>query len=101
MKYLLTILSIVFVIPCYALCPVDAGESVCTLPNFKTNNIQSFQNKKTENILNNSPSQLQPLQRDDLFEKMRTPNNELMKYDSGCQFGSCVQDLNQNITGER
>jgi hypothetical protein len=92
---------LIFTMPVYALCPIDSGESVCSLPDFKQNSTQIFQDINSEKNLNDNQTQLQPLQKDDLFNKMRAPNYELMKYDSGCQFGTCVQDLKQNIQGNK
>ncbi len=97
MKKLLIIFLLVFVLPSYATCPINNGESVCSLPDFGSNSKPIFQNTTTEANVNNTQTTLQPLYKDDLFEKIRTPNNKLMQYDSGCQFGVCVQDLNQNI----
>lgn len=99
MKKLFILLQLIFVMPSFALCSIESTESICTLPKFNTNNSSSvFKNTNAEANLNNTNQpMLQPLQRDDLFEKIKTPNNELMKYDSGCQFGSCLQDLNKNI----
>ena len=97
MKKLLIVFLLIFIMPSYATCPVNSGESVCSLPDFGSNSKPLFQNTKIEANINNTQTPLQPLYKDDLFEKIRTPNNELMQYDSGCLFGVCVKDLNQKI----
>lgn len=97
MKRLLILSLLYLAMPAYALCSVDAENSVCALPNFNTNKTHLFQNTNKEANLNSIQTPLQPFRHDNLFNEPNIPNNELMKYDSGCQFGLCVQDLKQNI----
>lgn len=98
MKQIYIILLLLsFIIPSFALCPIDSGESVCSIADFKTNSTSVLQNTKLESNLNDNYIPLQPLQKENLFNKIRTPNNELMQYDSGCQFGTCVQNLNEKF----
>ena len=92
-------LSLLYIVmPSYALCSLDAENSVCTLPDFNTNNTLLFQNASVQTNINNNQTPLQPFKQENLFNKTNIPNNILMKYDSGCQFGVCVQDLRQNLS---
>lgn len=97
MRIILIFSFLILAVPVHALCSINAEDSVCVLPNFNTNNTHLFQNTNIETNLNNKQTPLQPFQQGDLFNKTPTPNNKLMKYDSGCQFGICVQDLKQNL----
>ena len=101
MKKLFIFLQLLIVMPVFAMCPIDAGESVCSITDFKNNTTSIFQNTAFESNLNNNQTQLQPLQKENLFDKTRIPNNELMKYDSGCQFGSCLQNLKENLPSKQ
>ena len=96
----LLIFLILFTPPTFALCPIDSGESVCSA-DFKHNTTSIFQNKNYESNLGDTHSPLQPLQKENLFDKTRMPNNELMQYDSGCQFGNCVQNLKENLPSKQ
>lgn len=96
MKKILVLLFFYLCIPSYGMCTIGAEESICTLPDFKSNNTPMFQNTNAEANINGIQTPLQPF-KEETFDKSRVPNNELMKYDSGCQFGICVQDLKQNL----
>ena len=93
-KYL--ILSALFVIlPSYSACAID-GESVCTLPEFRQQVTPMFkQSTGIQPNIDNTPGQLQPLNRADPINSMRSPNNDL-NYNSGCQFGVCLQNPNES-----
>ena len=83
-------------IPAYSACPIDpiSGESVCTLPSFREQVSPVFNNNSSTN-LNNPAGKLQPLSRQDPINQMRGPNNDL-NYNSGCQFGVCLQNPNKS-----
>ena len=84
------ILSIFFgILPSFAMCPIDSENAVCALPGFR---------EQVNPIYIQSPSatpypnaSLQPLKRQDPIEQMRGPNND-RNYNSGCQFGVCLQN---------
>ena len=79
------------ILPAYATCPIENGETVCTLPEFREQIKPSIQTNSTLGGLNQPQVELQPIQRKDPMEQMRNPNNRL-NYNSGCQFGVCVQE---------
>ena len=96
MKKLFLLFSFFLYMPSFAVCSINPDESICTLPDFKTNIKPMFQNTNAEANINGIQTPLQPF-KEETVDKKRIPNNELMKYDSGCQFGVCVQDLKQNL----
>lgn len=78
--------------PVYALCPVDyTGENLCTLPNSGTKTQPMFMNPNFGSNISQPQKQLQPRQVENLSDRMKNQN---LQYDSSCQFGVCVQDLN-------
>ena len=93
MKKYFALLYLLFVIPSYAVCPLDNAENaVCTLPEFREQITPIFQqnNGLSPNI--STPAfQLTPLNRADPINQMRESNNNL-NYSSGCQFGVCLQN---------
>lgn len=96
MKKFYLIPAILIVLPIYALCPIEGGEKVCSLPEYGEQAAPIFQQTNpTVNIENTNP-QLQPLGRTNPIEQMRGPNNKL-NYNSGCQFGMCLQNPNNVI----
>ena len=90
MKNIIIIL-LMLAAPAYALCPIDAGETVCTLPEFREHISPSYQIDSSIGGVGQPNIELQPLKRKDPMDQMRSPNNKL-NYNSGCQFGVCVQD---------
>ena len=91
-KFLFLSLSLL-ILPVYALCPIDnAGDSVCTLPEFRQQVTPIFkQSGGVPTNIDSSPGQLQPLNRADPINQMRGANNST-NYNSGCQFGVCLQN---------
>ena len=90
------ILSVILIsLPSYSACPIDINdETVCALPGFREQSSPIFQNSNNTNI--GTPGvRLQPLTREDPINQMREPNNNL-NYNSGCQFGVCLQNPNQS-----
>lgn len=83
--------------PVFALCSIDAGESICSLSNpNNSNSLPIFQSPNAASNINNSQKQLQPIQQNNLNSPLKQQNNSIMKYNSGCQFGTCVQDVNNS-----
>ena len=95
MKKYLLIMIFTVAIPAYAACPIDtSGETVCSLPEFRQQVTPIFNDSNNLNLSNPSVN-LQPLTRTDPIEQMRGPNNNL-NYNSGCQFGVCLQNPNES-----
>jgi hypothetical protein len=91
MRKLLLMLLLSSISPVFAVCPIDSGESVCALPSFREQ-VRPIYSETLNNTNVNRPSlNLQPLQREDPINQMRGPNNDL-NYNSGCQFGVCLQN---------
>ena len=94
MKKIFIVLATTIFLPAFGMCSIDTGsESVCSLPNVLDKTPLIFQHKNSEANLN-PRIQLQPRTTKNPFEQMRNPNNEGLKYNSGCQFGICVNDVN-------
>ena len=95
MKKFLIILSFFLSLPSHALCPVETnGESVCSITNFD-NKSPIFQMPNSENNMNSSQGVVQPMRQENaLNNQIYEQSDSIMKYNSGCQFGICVQDLN-------
>ena len=92
MKKFLILLSFIC-IPSYALCPIEAGESVCTLPDLDSS-LPLFQSSGSSSNINNTQIQLQPMKKEGATNKINLPGMNNMNYNTGCQFGNCIQDLN-------
>lgn len=97
MKKYLVISIFLFSLPSFAACPIDGGDTVCSLPSFREQVSPVFKETNTlGNFNSNQPNgQLQPLNREDPINQMRGPNNNL-NYNSGCQFGVCLQNPNES-----
>ena len=93
--FLLLILYIVSMPISYSLCPVEEGESVCTLPMDTTQVVPLFTNPNAGTAMTNTQLNLQPFSQENPEAMMRGQNSEL-NYNSGCQFGTCLQNPNQN-----
>ena len=94
MKKVLIILLFIGM-PSFALCPIENGESVCTLPN-GSSTMPLFQTNDISNS-NSSQSQLQNKNNTNSFG--RTKNNEgiQMQGSIGCQFGNCNNEPNSTL----
>lgn len=93
MKKLLIIPAVLIALPAFSACSIEGGETVCTLPNFREQISPIYQESPSATPYPNA--QLQPLNRTDPIEQMRGPNNTL-NYNSGCQFGVCLQNPNKS-----
>ena len=94
-KFFLICFSLSIIVPSYALCPIESGESVCSLPQLREQVSPIFKDTSVGTTMSNPQVNLQPLSRESSIEQMRGPNNNL-NYNSGCQFGMCLQDPNQS-----
>ncbi len=92
-KYLIIIAF--FTLPSFAACPIESGETVCSLPSFREQIKPTYQSNSPSNANSEPNSPLQPLSRQDPINQMRSPNNNL-NYNSGCQFGVCLQNPNES-----
>ena len=90
-KFFVFILSAA-VLPVIALCPIDSGEDVCTLPNSNSTS-PLFQNPNASTNINRTGTPLQTRQ-EDKFDRVDFPEKSNMNYNTGCQFGNCLYDLN-------
>jgi len=95
MKKSLFIFVLLLSCPAYSLCSIDeVGESVCSLTNFN-NTMPIFKTPNADNNLSTPQGKIQPMRQEDtLNNQLYESNDSIMKYNSGCQFGICVQDLN-------
>ena len=82
----------------YATCPIDvSGESVCSISNFNSNTLPIFQSPNSGKNLNNSSIGIQQqMPQNTLNKNLYNQSDSIMQYNSGCQFGICVQDLNNS-----
>lgn len=97
MKNLILLSILLMPVSAFGVCSIDSidsGESVCSLPNFREQVRPVYDSSNGGNTNINNPK-LQPLKREDPINQMRGPNNSL-NYNSGCQFGTCLQDPNKS-----
>ena len=92
MKKFLIIFGISLVLPVNALCPIDGGETVCSISDMNTS-LPAFQNTNSSSNINNTQKTLQPFKTESSINTINKPDMNNMNYNTGCQFGSCVQDL--------
>ena len=92
MKKFLIILIMCFILPVNALCPIDGGEAVCSISDVNTS-LPAFQNPNSSSNINNLQKQLQPLKTEGSINNINQQDMNNMNYNTGCQFGTCVQDL--------
>ena len=95
MKKFLVLFLINTIIPVFASCPIEGGETVCSLPEFREQ-VGPVLKEDSSATFNQPNLQLQPLNREDPIDQMRHPNNSL-NYNSHCQFGVCLQDSKEPI----
>lgn len=103
MKKLLLFLSLFLIIPAWALCPVDGGESVCSLPDASqsSSGMPLFQQNNTEENsaggLNNSANTIRPTGLTNPFSKTQNQSGIHMQGSLGCQFGNCNKGANNDF----
>ena len=93
MKKYCFLIAVLIVLPVYALCPIEGGETVCSLPDYGEQTVPLFQQTNAGINTNNPNTKLQPMSKTNPIEQMSGPNNSL-NYNSGCQFGMCLQNPN-------
>lgn len=80
--------------PAFALCPIEGGESVCTIPDVKQPFNSMFLDKTNSSIGSNS-ERLQPKTKENPIDNMRGQNSKINN-SSTCAFGSCLNDTTTN-----
>ncbi len=99
------IISVFFsLMPVYAMCPVEDGATVCTLPGFREQLPPTYSQKTNINEFAESPEvRLNPIQRDDIQEQTRefAPVESNYSYNSSCQFGVCMQNRMKPLFQQR
>lgn len=95
MKKFLIISAILFALPSYAMCPVDGGDTVCSLPNFREQVSPIYNPSSGISEFSGSPeARLKPLDRSNIIPQVKgiTPAGSDLNYNSSCQFGVCMQN---------
>jgi len=97
MKKIILILTFIFIMPAFALCP--AGESVCTISGSDMPLFQNQYNVKTnwEENKNKSLNSLNSSGMDDSFKRLQNQNGIKMHGSLGCQFGNCNSENNNDF----
>ncbi len=96
MKKLIILCLFLISVPAFALCSIESGESICSISNpNNSNSMPIFKSPNAASNINNSASNFNSYrQNTKLNNQLREQNSSIMKYNSGCQFGTCVQDVN-------
>ena len=95
MKKIFIIPALLIVLPSFAACPIDAGEAVCSLPGFREQLPPIYQQDTNISEFAETPEvRLNPLRREDVPTDRQgvTPAGSSFNYNSGCQFGVCMQN---------
>lgn len=87
--------------PAQAACPIEGGETVCSLPGFRER-VTPVYNPTGENIseFSDSPeARLTPIDRSDIREQAQSfaPTESDYNYNSNCQFGVCLQNRSKPL----
>jgi len=95
MKKLIILCLLLVSVPAFALCSIESGESICSISNPNNNSsLPIFQSPNAASNINNSTNKISS--KNQLNNPVRIQNNSILKYNSGCQFGTCVQDINNS-----
>ena len=91
MKKFLLISILLISCPVFSMCPIDSsGESICSSSGMFGNSLPVSQPQEQSR----SADIFQGGQDNGLNKPFPQLRNPVMQYNSGCQFGTCVQDLN-------
>ena len=87
--------------PAQAACPIEGGETVCSLPGFRER-VSPVYNPSGDNIseFSDSPeARLKPVDRSDIREQAQSfaPTENDFNYNSSCQFGVCLQNRSKPL----
>lgn len=94
MKKYLILFAMFLVMPAYAMCPVEDGAAVCSLPGFREQVSPIYNPKTNINEFSGTPeARLRPIDRSDIGQQIRefAPAESDYSYNSSCQFGVCMQ----------
>lgn len=95
MKKILILAAFLIALPSYSMCAVDAGDTVCSLPNFREQ-VSPIYSPRTgiSEFSDNPEARLRPLDRSDIMQEVRerAPAGSDLNYNSSCQFGVCLQN---------
>lgn len=100
MKKFLLVFALILALPSCALCPIEAGETVCSIQNSNTS-MPLFQNNNTINSklnMNNSNGIQNPSRTGGSFSRTQNQEGIRMQGSLGCQFGNCNKEINTPFT---
>lgn len=95
MKKYLIIMTLFLMGSAYAMCPVENGETVCSLPGFREQVSPIYNPKSNISEFSSTPeARLTPVDRSDIGQQVRqfAPAESDYSYNSSCQFGVCMQN---------
>ena len=96
MKKFLIISAFLFVLPTFATCPIEGGDTVCSLPEFRerTTPIYSSTPSLSGDNVDDPSTNLNPTYRNEIEKEFRqfAPAASDFNYNSTCQFGVCMQN---------
>lgn len=95
MKKFIIFSAILIALPSYAVCPIEGGETVCSLPGFREQVSPTYAPGSGISEFSGSPeARLKPLNRNDIKPQINndTPSGSNLNYNSSCQFGVCLQN---------
>ena len=95
MKKFLILSALIFALPTFAVCAIEGGDTVCSLPGFREQITPTYDPKSNISEYSDSPeARLNPIDRSDIEQEMRrfTPAEGNYSYNSSCQFGVCMQN---------
>ena len=95
MKKYLILFAMFLVMPAYAMCPVEDGAAVCSLPGFREQVSPIYNPKTNINEFSGTPeARLRPIDRSEIGQQIRefAPAESDYSYNSSCQFGVCMQN---------
>lgn len=95
MKKIIMLSAILFALPSYATCPIESGETVCSLPGFREQISPTYQPIPLMGDETSQPNvELIPQQRNEIENQFRefAPSGSDLNYNSSCQFGVCLQN---------
>lgn len=100
MKKFIIFTAMLVALPSYALCSIEEGAEVCSVPGFREKFQPIYNPQSNINEFSGSPeARLNPAKRTDFSDESRnfTNNNNNFNYNTSCQFGVCMQKNNKPI----
>lgn len=94
-NFILLFFCILLTFEAYATCPIETNNAVCTTNSLSADNfpntVQSFDKRIEPTQFN---KKLEPLTKTEPLNQMQKYDNS-KRFDKGCQFGTCLDDLNK------